>query len=108
MLAGRASPRYVKPGPARVVAVAATRSARRRLARRSAVEQGVVLVDGLQRTEAMYCNCGACYGVDRRPIRVSRLGLFAASVVVTDLGAGAVDLAPEDPAGLVQAVVVGP
>jgi hypothetical protein len=33
--------------------------------------------------------------------------VFAASVVVADLGAGAVDLAPEDPAGLVQAVVDG-
>jgi hypothetical protein len=35
-------------------------------------------------------------------------GLFAASVVVADLGAGAVDLAPEDPAGLVQTVGQGP
>jgi hypothetical protein len=35
-------------------------------------------------------------------------GSFASSVVVADLGAGSVDLAPEDPAGLVQAVVQGP
>jgi hypothetical protein len=30
---------------------------------------------------------------------------FAALVVVADLGAGAVDLTPEDPAGFVQAVM---
>jgi hypothetical protein len=34
-------------------------------------------------------------------------GLLVSPVVVADLGAGAVDLAPEDPAGLVQAVVDG-
>jgi hypothetical protein len=32
-------------------------------------------------------------------------GSFASSVVVADLGAGAVGLAPEDPAGLVQEVM---
>src|SRR3954447_6901746 len=34
-------------------------------------------------------------------------GSFPSAVVVADLGSGAVDLAPEDPAGLVQPVAGG-
>ncbi len=44
------------------------------------------------------------WGLIGGPFAEMGRGSFAALVVVADLGAGAVDLAPEDPAGLVQAV----
>jgi hypothetical protein len=56
---------------------------------------------------ALYYSGGSCYGVDFWPIRLGGPGAVRLSVVVADLGAGAVDLTPEEPAGLVQAVVPG-